>query len=54
MREPEVSVPIDWKIWFRSVIEFADEVQLLLPPTVSEKNFVASEAICCIAEQAEM
>jgi hypothetical protein len=29
-------------------------VQELVPPTVSEKNFVESEAICCYVEHAEM
>jgi hypothetical protein len=38
----------------RSDIDRAAEVQLLVPPTVSEKNLVASDAICCIVEHAEM
>ena len=32
----------------------AADVQVLVPPTVSEKNLVGSEAICCIVEQAEI
>jgi hypothetical protein len=48
------SIPMYWKIWFRSEIEWAAEVQELLPPVVSEKNLDESEAICCIVEHAEM
>jgi hypothetical protein len=32
----------------------AAEVQATSPPDVSEKYFVASEAICCIVEHDEM
>ena len=48
------STPMYWKIWFWSEIEWAAEVQELVPPVVSEKNLNGSEAICCIVEHAEM
>ena len=47
-------VPIFWKIMIRSETDWAAEVQLLVPPKVSEKNFDESDAICCIVEHAEI
>lgn len=54
-RRAEVrSVPIFWNMLTSSETEWAAEVQALVPPTLSEKNFDSSDAIRRMVSHADM
>ena len=53
-RGKDKSFAIAVKIEVSALTEFAEEPHALVPPTVSEKNFVESDAICCSVAQAEI